>query len=212
MMKRGLGLLCAGLLLGGAPSASGAQELLGEPVQRASAESLPAGAPERIVPENGEIRLRVDLSDRKLYLEQAGGVVRSYDVAVGKPEHPTPQGSFKVGRLVWNPRWVPPNSGWARGKKPREPGDPNNPMGRVKLFFQEPDYYIHGTNAEESLGSAASHGCVRMRNADVIDLAQIVMENGGEPRPPGWFRRVLNRFRSTKEVRLSEPVRVVVEP
>ena len=65
-------------------------------------------------------------------------------------------GRFIVRHIVWNPAWVPPNAGWAKGKQPAAPGDPKNPMRAVKIFFQEPDYYIHGTNAEESIGYAAS--------------------------------------------------------
>ena len=74
------------------------------------------------------------------------------------------------------------------------------------MFFREPTYYLHGTNDEESVGDAVSHGCVRMRNDDIIELAKLVMKHGGEPREPGWFQRILNRVRSTHEVRLSTPV------
>jgi lipoprotein-anchoring transpeptidase ErfK/SrfK len=150
--------------------------------------------------------ITVDLSDRMLYVNDGDEVVREYQVAIGKPRHPTPTGSFNVRRLVWNPRWVPPDAEWAREKRPREPGDPRNPMGRVKIFFQAPDYYIHGTRETDSLGQAESHGCIRMRNADVIELGRMVMENGGERRTAGWFQRVINRVRSTQEVRLSQPV------
>jgi lipoprotein-anchoring transpeptidase ErfK/SrfK len=150
--------------------------------------------------------ITVDLSERTLYVMRGEEVAREYSVAIGQPRHPTPTGSFNVRRLVWNPRWVPPDAEWARGKRPREPGDPRNPMGRVKIFFQAPDYYIHGTRETDSLGQAESHGCIRMRNSDVIELARMVMENGGERRSPGWFQRVINRVRSTQDVRLSQPV------
>jgi murein L,D-transpeptidase YcbB/YkuD len=80
----------------------------------------------------------------------------------------------------------------------------------VKIFFQPPDYYIHGTRETDSLGQAESHGCIRMRNADVIALARMVMQNGGAPRSAGWFTRVINRIRSTQDVRLSEPVLVQI--
>jgi lipoprotein-anchoring transpeptidase ErfK/SrfK len=152
----------------------------------------------------------VDLSDRMLYVMDGETVAHEYRVAIGKPQHPTPTGSFNVRRLIWNPRWVPPDAEWARNRRPREAGDPRNPMGRVKIFFQSPDYYIHGTRETDSLGEAESHGCIRMRNADVIELARMVMENGGETRSPGWFQRVINRVRSTQEVGLSQPVRLRV--
>ena len=176
----------------------------------ASVAAAPAVSPASAAPEDAAVRLVVDLSDRELYVMNGDEVERTYRVAVGKPEHPTPTGSFSIRRVVWNPRWVPPDAGWARGKKARGPGDPRNPMGRVKIFFQEPDYYIHGTHDEDSLGRAESHGCVRMRNSEVVDLAKIAMDHGGERREPGWFRRVMNRVTRTQEVRLSRPVRVTV--
>jgi lipoprotein-anchoring transpeptidase ErfK/SrfK len=150
--------------------------------------------------------ITVDLSDRMLYVNRGGETVREYRVAIGQRRHPTPTGSFSVRRLVWNPRWVPPDAEWAKEKRAREPGDPRNPMGRVKIFFRSPDYYIHGTRETDSLGQAESHGCIRMRNADVIELGRMVMENGGASRSPGWFRRVLNSVTRTQEVRLSTPV------
>ena len=91
------------------------------------------------------------------------------------------------------------------------PGEPGNPMGRVKIFFSEPDYYIHGTHEVDSLGEAESHGCIRMRNSDVISLAKTVMAAGGKPVKQSFVRRVINRVRSTHEVRLSRPVRLTVK-
>ncbi|HEX6911364.1 MAG TPA: L,D-transpeptidase [Longimicrobium sp.] len=161
-------------------------------------------------PASEAFSITVDLSDRVLYVMEGDEVVREYAVAIGQPRHPTPTGSFNVRRLVWNPRWVPPDAEWAREKRAREPGDPRNPMGRVKIFFRAPDYYIHGTRETDSLGQAESHGCIRMRNSDVIELARMVMENGGAPRSPGWFQRVINRVRSTQDVRLSQPVQLRV--
>ena len=98
--------------------------------------------------------ISVDLSERKLYVMKDGEQVGSYSVAVGQTRHPTPTGQFRIRHIVWNPRWVPPDAGWARDRRPRDPGDPRNPMGRVKLFFQDPDLYIHGTRETDSLGEA----------------------------------------------------------
>jgi lipoprotein-anchoring transpeptidase ErfK/SrfK len=174
----------------------------------AVAQHAQAAAAQNLVPaaRADGFSITVDLSDRVLYVMRGEEVAREYRVAVGQARHPTPTGSFNVRRLVWNPRWVPPDAEWAREKRAREPGDLRNPMGRVKIFFQAPDYYIHGTRETDSLGQAESHGCIRMRNSDVIELARMVMENGGERRSPGWFQRVINRVRSTQDVRLSQPV------
>lgn len=187
------------------------QTVLGEPVTAtAPADTLASSNVGERRTTGGPLRIEVSLEDRKLYVYQGEEELRTYSVAIGKDKHPTPAGTFNIRRVIWNPRWVPPKVGWARGKTPKAPGDPENPMGRVKMFFQEPDYYIHGTNHEESLGQAASHGCVRMANDDIIELAQLVMEHGGEPREENWFQQILNRVRRTQEVRLSAPVQVVV--
>jgi lipoprotein-anchoring transpeptidase ErfK/SrfK len=168
---------------------------------------------EPAVPAAGEeaaLRLEVDLSERVLSVVQGGEVVQTYPVAIGKPSYPTPKGSFSIRRIIWNPRWVPPDSKWAKKKKPTPPGHPDNPMGKVKIFFSEPDYYIHGTKLVDSLGAAESHGCLRMRNADVVELAERVMNAGGKPVSPGWIRSVVNKVRSTREVRLSSPVGISI--
>lgn len=189
MRRAVLTAFVAGLLVGGGGAAT-----------RASA-AEDAG----VAPVDG-FSIVVDLSDRMLYVMEGGETVREYRVAIGQRRHPTPTGSFSVRRLVWNPRWVPPDAEWAKEKKAREPGDPRNPMGRVKIFFQSPDYYIHGTRETDSLGRAESHGCIRMRNSDVIALGRLVMQNGGASRSPAWFRRVINSVTRTQEVRLSNPV------
>lgn len=155
-------------------------------------------------------RLEVDISDRQLKVMVGEEELASYPVAVGTNAHETPTGTFSIRRIIWNPSWTPPNSAWARGRKPTPPGDPNNPMGRVKIFFSAPDYYIHGTENEASLGTAASHGCLRMSNNQVIELAKTVMEHGGEARPPSWFQRIVNAVRQTEEVRLTTPVQMTV--
>lgn len=157
------------------------------------------------------VSLLVDISERRLYVQRNGERVASYPVGVGTKNHPTPRGSFNIRHIIWNPRWVPPNEKWARDKKPRAPGDPLNPMGKVKVFFDEPDYYIHGTNEPLTVGSAVSHGCIRMRNDDVIAVAKEVMKAGGAQRPASWFRRVANRVRSTEEVYTARPVPLRVQ-
>jgi lipoprotein-anchoring transpeptidase ErfK/SrfK len=163
------------------------------------------------VNEESTLRLEVDLSERVLSVVENGEVVQTYPVAIGKPSYPTPKGSFSVKRIIWNPRWVPPDSKWAKGKKPTPPGHPNNPMGKVKIFFSEPDYYIHGTKLVDSLGEAESHGCLRMHNDDVVALAQRVMAAGGKPVDQSWVRGIINKIRSSKEVRLSNPVSMSVK-
>lgn len=176
-----------------------------------AAAEVQGAATHPLAPEAGsDFSLAIDLSDRALYVMRDGEKVREYSVAVGQPDYPTPRGHFSIHRIVWNPRWVPPDSEWARDREPAGPGDADNPMGRVKIFFDSPAYYIHGTRETDSLGEAESHGCVRMRNSEAIALARMVMANGGAARDPSWFRRVLNRVSRTREVRLSQPVSLTI--
>lgn len=151
------------------------------------------------------LRLEVSITDRTLSVIERGEVTATHPVTVGSAEHPTPTGTYTIDWLIWNPSWNPPNSEWARNRRPQGPGW-NNPMGRAKLFFQAPTYYIHGTRTLSEIGEAASHGCIRLSNADVLKVARVVMEHGGEPREPNWFKRVINNLRDTREVRLSRPI------
>jgi lipoprotein-anchoring transpeptidase ErfK/SrfK len=158
---------------------------------------------------SAELRLEVSLSERQLIAYVDGEELERFAISVGKEKYPTPEGSFTIRKVIWNPSWVPPDSKWARGKSAKKPGDPDNPMKRVKMFFKEPDYYIHGTGDDESLGKAESHGCIRMNTEDVTRLAQLVMEHGGKPMPEPWYRRVFRR-KTTQVVRLEVPVRVEI--
>lgn len=138
-----------------------------------------------------DIRLEVDSVENRLYVYEDGEELRSYKVSVGTRKHPTPKGTFKIRRMIWNPRWVPPPVGWAKGKTAKEPGDPDNPMKKVKIFFKDPDYYIHGTGAVDKLGEPASHGCIRMDPEEAGEVAALLMEASGAPEHESFIRRIL---------------------
>jgi lipoprotein-anchoring transpeptidase ErfK/SrfK len=125
------------------------------------------------------MRLEVSIAARRLSVIENGRVVKTYAVAVGRASNPTPRGSFRTGQIVWNPWWKPPLTWWARKKKPQPPGDPDNPMQGVKIYFRAPDYYIHGTNDPASIGRAASRGCIRMTPGDAKNLARRIRKAGG---------------------------------
>jgi len=156
------------------------------------------------------IELRAVVSDRVLEVYLDGRLHETYEVAVGKPKNPTPTGSFKVEKLIWNPSWVPPpNAEWAKGKEAKKPGDPGNPMRVAKIFFKQPDYYIHGTLDTTSIGDAKSHGCIRMNPWDVAALGRLMMQYGGKTKPESWFDEVIEGDR-TEVVTLDEPIRMRV--
>jgi lipoprotein-anchoring transpeptidase ErfK/SrfK len=158
-----------------------------------------------------KLRLEVDLSDKRLKMFDSDTLVWQYPISDGTASHPTPPGNYSIRRMVWNPRWTPPpNSAWAKKYTPKEPGHPANPMKVVKIFFREPDYYIHGTAETGKLGEAASHGCLRMDPEHIAEVAKYVMEHGGQPREENWFWRVLHFRSEEKPIYLKKPIPLIV--
>jgi len=154
--------------------------------------------------------LKADLSDKILYVVQDGEVVKTYTFASGSPKYPTPKGTFRIDKVVWNPAWIPPpDAKWAKGKQPKEPGNPSNPMQLVKIFFKEPDYYIHGTDQVDTIGSAASHGCLRLDPIDAAELAIRVMQASGAKRDSTWYQNAIERG-ETRTVMLPRKVEMII--
>ena len=151
-----------------------------------------------------ELTVDVDLSTRRLVVRVDGRQAGSYEIAVGKPEYQTPKGTYKLSRVVWNPSWVPPDEAWADTAEKKEPGEKGNPMGRVKILFDE-QLYIHGTADKASLGEPVSHGCIRMSNANAMKLARLVMEYGGASKPAEWYSNVREKPDESFEVAIPDP-------
>jgi murein L,D-transpeptidase YcbB/YkuD len=148
------------------------------------------------------LRIVVNLPAYRLDAFAGDTLVATMAVAVGMPRFPTPRGEFEITSIDWNPRWVPPASPWAAKEKPMEPG-PANPMGRVKLNFR-PLYFLHGTPAEQSIGSAASHGCIRLHNEDAVALALLV-QRFGAPRLADSASEAMARDSGSRTVTLDVP-------
>ncbi|MDB4951823.1 MAG: ykuD 4 [Gemmatimonadetes bacterium] len=159
------------------------------------------------------LRLELNIPAQRLVLFDGDSAVRRYTVSVGQPGHDTPDGSFTIQRAEWNPWWRPPEGrAWAKDDKVTPPG-PENPMGRVKLFFA-PYYYLHGTPHEKELGTPASHGCVRMRNTDVIELATILHRRASPTMPASSIPAVLRNYHNTRWVdfRSQVPLTIRYQP
>ena len=126
------------------------------------------------------VAVTVSREERRARLFRDGELVKTYTVAVGSPEFPTPTGQFVVQTMQRNPSWSVPNSAWA-GSLAGETipgGDPRNPLVARWIGFNG-SVGFHGTASAGSLGTAASHGCIRMSPPDVIDLFERV--NTGTP-------------------------------
>jgi lipoprotein-anchoring transpeptidase ErfK/SrfK len=106
--------------------------------------------------------LVISIPDRKLAVIEDGTVKKVYPVAVGKDSTPSPPGVFFIVNRVADP------THYYTGKV--VPPGPNNPLGTRWMGLSQKGYGIHGTNAPHSISKAASHGCVRMAQADLEEL------------------------------------------
>ena len=111
-------------------------------------------------------RLVVSIPDRKLAVIENNEVVEVFTVAVGAPNSPSPTGTFTIVNRVANPTYYHPGKVIAPG--------PQNPIGTRWIGLNQKGYGIHGTDQPASIGYAKSHGCIRLRNADVERLFERV--------------------------------------
>jgi lipoprotein-anchoring transpeptidase ErfK/SrfK len=113
----------------------------------------------------------IDTPNKFLYLVEPGGQALRYGIGVGRPGF-TWAGVHKISAKKEWPEWVPPAEMLER--QPYLPhlmaGGPNNPLGARALYLGSTLYRIHGSNEPWTIGHNVSSGCIRMRNADVIDL------------------------------------------
>ncbi|CAN5584674.1 hypothetical protein BH23BAC1_BH23BAC1_38610 [soil metagenome] len=158
-----------------------------------------------------DIGVVINISERMIYVFQEGNKIKEYPIAVGQQEYPTPVGNYKIHRIDWNPDWNPPDSDWSEKESYTPPGNPNNPMGRVRMVYQAP-YSIHGTEEVGSLGKAASHGSVRMANEDIIELAQFLLEASGDRKSKRWVDKVISNPEEMVQVNLSKPIPLTNQP
>ena len=134
----------------------------------------------------------VRVAEKKLYHYDNGVLAKSYPVATGTTRYPTPKGNFNVVLKRRNPTWVNPDpTGWGKSLPARIGPGPRNPLGTRAMNLNAPGIRIHGTSNVASLGTAASHGCIRMAMTDIEELFEKVEQGtpvaiiqGPEPPPP----------------------------
>lgn len=97
--------------------------------------------------------ITINLSSRQLILYRNGALAKSYPVGIGKMLTPTPTGTYRIVNKAPNP---------------------GGPFGVMWMGLSRPGYGIHGTNNPASIGHVVSHGCIRMYNHDVLELAHLV--------------------------------------
>ena len=124
----------------------------------------------------GELKARypkfvtVDRSGFRLRLYENLKLVRTYTIAVGAIGYDTPAGLYRIQNKAVNPVWNVPHSPWTGSLAGAViPPGPSNPL-KARWLGIYGGAGIHGTDQTWSLGSAASHGCIRMAIPDVIEL------------------------------------------
>jgi lipoprotein-anchoring transpeptidase ErfK/SrfK len=104
----------------------------------------------------------VSIPDRKLAVIEDGEVLATFPIAVGAAASPSPTGEFQIVNRVSHPTYYHAGKVIPTGKE--------NPLGTRWIGLSQKGYGIHGTNAPNSVGHAASHGCIRLRNRDMERL------------------------------------------
>ncbi|HEY9863234.1 MAG TPA: L,D-transpeptidase [Candidatus Obscuribacterales bacterium] len=137
------------------------------------ATSNPFSQPNTPLSEPIEVNLKlvIKLNERRVYLYQNQQLKTSYPIAVGREGWETPVGKYQVIEMISQPAWEHPFTGEII------PPGPDNPLGERWIgFWTDGKNYIgfHGTPNTETVGQAASHGCIRMFNQDVLALFEKV--------------------------------------
>ena len=113
--------------------------------------------------------ITIEQATFKLRLFKHLKVVKTYGVAVGQPQYPTPRGRFSITSKQVNPVWSVPNSPWAGELAGTTVTGASNPL-KARWMGITNGVGIHGTGEDGSIGTRASHGCIRMHVSDVIAL------------------------------------------
>jgi lipoprotein-anchoring transpeptidase ErfK/SrfK len=113
----------------------------------------------------------VDLSENHLYLYDGLKVVADYPVATAAAGYSTPVGNWEVVDKRENPTWYNPAlDSWGADLPPTIAPGPGNPLGTRAIYLNAPGIRIHGTYSSSSIGTYASHGCIRMYISDSEEL------------------------------------------
>jgi len=130
--------------------------LIGRALAQTNSAALPTA------PESPRRQIIVSIADRKLALLDGNRIVKIYRVAVGAAESPSPTGDFEIVNRLERPTYYHPHKVIAPG--------PDNPLGTRWIGLNKKGFGIHGTNEPRTIGRAASHGCIRMRQRDLEEL------------------------------------------
>ena len=127
----------------------------------------------------GAASVRVDASDASVQvLDEGGKMLARYPATMGSEKDPLPVGKWKINGVTKNPIFnYNPDLFWdaePEHSKAKIPAGPNNPVGAAWVDLSKEHYGIHGTPEPSTVGKTQSHGCIRLTNWDVMQLADAV--------------------------------------
>ena len=169
-----------------AMAAFGQSYILDMKRESARSDKITGGTIEKAALAGGGSGLKITLNvpSFQMTLWQNGKEVKTYPVGVGLLDYPIIIGRREATSIEWNPVWIPPSSEWIEKSSTVKPGeivlptDPRNPLGKVKIPLGY-GYLIHQAKGPGDLGSLVSHGCVRVMQADLYDLAEKIVAARG---------------------------------
>lgn len=187
-------------------------------IRRESARSdkLTGGQIEKktLEPGDHDIKITINVPAFQMTLWQDGKEVKSYPIGVGLIDYPIIIGIRQASSVEWNPVWIPPSSDWIERSSTVKPGeivlptDPRNPLGKVKIPLGY-GYLIHQAKGPGDMGSLVSHGCVRVMQADLYDLAEKIVAARELEVSPAQIAAA-KRNKKTLIAKLDQPVPVEI--
>ncbi|MGI8467474.1 MAG: L,D-transpeptidase [Pyrinomonadaceae bacterium] len=171
-------LMCAILICVCGATAKAQNYVSNSKLESARSDKLTGGRIEKsaLAAGNSDIKITINVPAFQLTLWQSGKEIETFPVGVGMKDYPIFTGRLEASAVIWNPVWIPPSSDWVEGSKTVKAGeiilptDSRNPLGKVKIPLGY-GYLIHQAKSSADLGSLVSHGCVRVMQNDLYDLA-----------------------------------------
>jgi lipoprotein-anchoring transpeptidase ErfK/SrfK len=130
-------------------------------------------------PASEQCSIAIDVAEKIMELKQDGKLVGSYPITPGSKALPAPQGEWFIKGFAWMPTFRWDEAMLQEGKRSDSsltlPPGPNNPVGIIWMELNHKGSGLHGTGEPETIGRAASHGCIRLSNWDALDLGRKVL-------------------------------------
>lgn len=182
----------------------------------ARSDKLTGGVIEKTALAAGEdnLKITINVPAFQMTLWQNGREVKTYPIGVGLKDYPIYVGFRQASSVDWNPVWIPPSSDWIEASSKVKPGeivlptDPRNPLGKLKIPLGY-GYLIHQAKGVGDLGSLVSHGCVRVMQKDLYDLAEKIVAARALPVSPEQIAQA-KKNKKTLRAELEPPVPVEI--